>query len=86
MQRELVAIFRLSGLPRRMLMDNGPPWGDIADQPWTRLTAWLVRLGIRVTDTTTQNLSTQYEYVSPFDVGATSLARCPGCRLDFVLR
>ena len=45
---ELVEMFRHSGLPRRMLMDNGPPWGDIADQPWTRLTAWLVRLGIRV--------------------------------------
>ena len=47
-QHELIEMFRHSGLPRRMLMDNGPPWGDIADQPWTRLTAWLVRLGIRV--------------------------------------
>ncbi len=33
---ELVEMFRHSGLPRRMLMDNGPPWGDMADQPWTR--------------------------------------------------
>ena len=47
-QRELVEMFRRSGLPRRMLMDNGPPWGDMADQPWTRLTAWLVRLGISI--------------------------------------
>ncbi len=47
-QGELVEIFRHSGLPRRMLMDNGPPWGDMADQPWTRLTAWLVRLGISI--------------------------------------
>ena len=45
---ELVEMFRHSGLPRRMLMDNGPPWGDMADQPWTRLTAWLVRLGISI--------------------------------------
>jgi transposase InsO family protein len=47
-QDELIAMFRHSGLPRRMLMDNGPPWGDMADQPWTRLTAWLVRLGISI--------------------------------------
>ena len=47
-QSELVEMFRHSGLPRRMLMDNGPPWGDMADQPWTRLTAWLVRLGISI--------------------------------------
>ena len=43
---ELVEMSRHSGLPRRMLMDNGPPWGDMADPPWMRLTAWLVRLGI----------------------------------------
>lgn len=47
-QRELIAMFRHSGLPRRMLMDNGPPWGDTAEQPWTRLTAWLLRLGISI--------------------------------------
>ena len=47
-QRELVEMFRHSGLPRRMLMDNGPPWGDTGDQHWTRLTAWLVRLGISI--------------------------------------
>ena len=47
-QGELIEMFRHSGLPRRMLMDNGPPWGDMADQPWTRLTAWLVRLGISI--------------------------------------
>ena len=47
-QRELVEMFRHSGLPRRMLMDNGPPWSDTGDQHWTRLTAWLVRLGISI--------------------------------------
>lgn len=47
-QCELVKIFRCHGLPRRMLMDNGSPWGDAGDQPWTRLTAWLLRLGISV--------------------------------------
>ena len=47
-EAELIVMFRRCGLPRRMLMDNGSPWGDAGDQPWTRLTAWLVRLGISI--------------------------------------
>ncbi len=41
--------FRRYGLPRAMLMDNGSPWGDAGDQPHTIFTAWLLRLGVRVT-------------------------------------
>ena len=48
-QEQLAAIFRLYGLPEVMLMDNGSPWGDRAEQPFTVLVAWLMRLGIRVT-------------------------------------
>jgi len=44
----LTTIFRLYGMPDRMLMDNGAPWGDDADTPYTRLTAWLIRLGIGI--------------------------------------
>jgi transposase InsO family protein len=44
----LTAIFRRFGLPDAMLMDNGAPWGDEGGQPYTILTAWLIRLGIRV--------------------------------------
>ena len=44
----LTAIFRLYGLPERMLMDNGSPWGNDADHPRTPLTVWLMHLGIRV--------------------------------------
>ena len=47
-QRELILLFRQYGLPRRMLMDNGAPWGDRGDQPWTIFTAWLLRLDIGV--------------------------------------
>jgi transposase InsO family protein len=47
-QRELTALFRLYGLPRRMLMDNGSPWGDDPDNPYTPLTVWLLRLGVGV--------------------------------------
>jgi transposase InsO family protein len=47
-QECLRAIFRRYGLPLRMLMDNGSPWGDDAEHPFTPLTVWLVRLGIRI--------------------------------------
>lgn len=45
---ELTGLFRVYGLPCRMLMDNGAPWGDAEDQPWTKLTVWLLRLGVGV--------------------------------------
>jgi transposase InsO family protein len=48
-QAELTRVFRHYGLPRRMTMDNGPPWGFEDGETWTRLTAWLIRLGVRVT-------------------------------------
>jgi transposase InsO family protein len=43
---ELTRLFRRYGLPRRMLADNGAPWGDDADTPHTRLTVWLLRLDV----------------------------------------
>lgn len=47
-QGQLVAIFRRYGLPERMNMDNGSPWGSGPGQPWTPLTVWLARLGVGV--------------------------------------
>ena len=47
-KERLTAIFRQYGLPKRMLMDNGAPWGDDARDQHTVLTAWLIRLGISV--------------------------------------
>jgi transposase InsO family protein len=50
-QGRLTEAFRCYGLPWRMLMDNGAPWGSAgwaADSPWTRLTLWLARLGVAV--------------------------------------
>jgi len=44
----LVAVFRRYGLPWAMIMDNGAPWGDAGDQPYTIFTVWLLRLGVRV--------------------------------------
>lgn len=47
-QEALTEAFRTYGLPERMLMDNGSPWGDKEGQPYTVLTVWLIRLGIRI--------------------------------------
>jgi transposase InsO family protein len=44
----LIRAFRLYGLPKRILCDNGPPWGHDAQHRFTRLVAWLMRLGIEV--------------------------------------
>jgi transposase InsO family protein len=46
---ELWSAFSLYGLPEALLCDNGPPWG-CADPtcPYTSLTVWLLRLGVRV--------------------------------------
>ncbi|HSW16817.1 MAG TPA: IS481 family transposase [Ramlibacter sp.] len=50
-QAALREVFRRYGLPTRINTDNGQPWGD-AGQHLTRLGAWLVRLGIRVSHST----------------------------------
>ncbi|HUF81761.1 MAG TPA: IS481 family transposase [Burkholderiales bacterium] len=42
----LRAAFERYGLPEAMLMDNGPPWGTESRHRHTRLTAWLMRLGV----------------------------------------
>ncbi len=47
-QDQLSGIFRCYGLPERMLMDNGAPWGDDIDSPNTILTTWLIRLGVQI--------------------------------------
>jgi len=47
-QERLRQAFRNYGLPQSMLMDNGSPWGDDRESPWTPLTVWLLRLGVRV--------------------------------------
>ena len=43
----LTHIFRRYGMPNAMLMDNGSPWGNNSTYRHTRLTVWLMRLGIK---------------------------------------
>lgn len=47
-QERLTKIFRRYGLPECMIMNNGAPWGTDLEHPHTRLTVWLMRLGIAV--------------------------------------
>ena len=47
-QEHLCEVFSYYGLPDRMLMDNGSPWGNTQEHLYTMLTAWLIRLGIKV--------------------------------------
>jgi len=44
----LERVFQHGGMPHAMLMDNGPPWGGGETCEYTRITVWLMRLGIRV--------------------------------------
>ena len=48
-QARLTAAFRRYGLPWRILADNGPPWGTAGGaQRHTRLTVWLMDLGVEI--------------------------------------
>lgn len=47
-RQRLTRMFRRYGLPRRMLMDNGSPWGSDWDHPHTPLTVWMIRLGVGI--------------------------------------
>jgi transposase InsO family protein len=48
-QGRLARVFRRYGLPRRILADNGPPWGNPgAIERHTQLTVWLMDLGVGV--------------------------------------
>ena len=55
----LSGIFRLYGLPERMTMDNGSPWGGQHEHGFTPLTAWLIRLGVRVSHSRPYHPQTQ---------------------------
>ena len=58
-QDRLTRAFRRYGLPERMTMDNGSPWGFDAEHPITTFTLWLMRLGIRVSHSRPYHPQTQ---------------------------
>ena len=58
-QQRLSSIFRIQGLPERITMDNGSPWGSNSDHRFTPLTAWLIRLGVHVSHSRPYHPQTQ---------------------------
>jgi transposase InsO family protein len=56
-QPRLTEIFRRYGLPDRMSMDNGPPWGSPTE--FTKLAIWLIRIGVRVSHSRPYHPQTQ---------------------------
>jgi transposase InsO family protein len=58
-QWALTEVFGRYGLPSRMTMDNGKPWGDDGNTPYTAFTVWLMRLGIRVSHSRPYHPQTQ---------------------------
>lgn len=101
-QFSLTALFKRYGMPRRLLCDNGPPWGsgwrrvggDGRTWPrYTRLAAWLMRLGITVVHGRPYHPQTQgklervhrslkAEVLTPAGGGA-SFADMAACQLAF---
>ena len=55
----LEELFRTNGLPLRMLMDNGSPWGRVGEGVYTRLEVWLFRLDVRVSHGRARHPQTQ---------------------------
>jgi transposase InsO family protein len=47
-QPHLIRLFRTYGLPHRILCDNGQPWGTRDEYHYTKLSVWLIHLGIAV--------------------------------------
>lgn len=47
-QEALTVTLRRYGLPERMLIDNGAPWGHDAEHRLTPLSVWLIRLGVAI--------------------------------------
>jgi transposase InsO family protein len=58
-QEKLTGTFQRYGLPERMTMDNGSPWGSDSVHRYTPLTVWLIRLGIRVSHSRPYHPQTQ---------------------------
>lgn len=58
-KQALIDTFREYGLPLRITMDNGPPWGSSSHQQHTRLTVWLINLGITISHSRPYHPQTQ---------------------------
>ncbi|MHB1947874.1 MAG: IS481 family transposase [Gammaproteobacteria bacterium] len=51
-EKKLINIFETYGLPDRFNVDNGNPWGCSGQARFTKMSIWLIRLGISVSFST----------------------------------
>ncbi len=58
-QIALREVFRRYGLPARITMDNGSPWGSTNKPAHTNFTVWLLRLGVAVSHSRPHHPQTQ---------------------------
>jgi Transposase and inactivated derivatives len=58
-QGSLTKTFQKFGLPWRMTMDNGSPWGDDGAFRLTKVTVWLIRYGVGVSHSRPYHPQTQ---------------------------
>ncbi len=58
-QESLEEVFKRYGLPWQMTMDNGGPWGGHALGEYTKLSVWLMKLGIKVSHSRPYHPQTQ---------------------------
>ena len=91
-QECLTAAFRTYGLPARMLMDNGSPWGNDALHPRTPLTVWLMHLGIQVSHGRPYHPQTQgkeerfHRTLNAEVLQGRYFTDCPACQAGLVAR
>ena len=82
----LIDTFRRFGLPKRMNMDNGNPWGNPTGERYTKLTVWLIRLGwgsairARCIHRPTARMSDFIERSRPKYSASAGSRRWPKCR------
>jgi transposase InsO family protein len=59
-QEQLESAFRSCGVPEAMLMDHGTPWWNMnGSGGWTKLSVWMMRVGIRLYFCRTRHPQTQ---------------------------
>ena len=87
---ELTSIFRRYGLPDRMLMDNGSPWGSANAEPrYTQFELWLMELGIAVSHGRPYHPQTQgkderfHRTLAAKAIGRRSFADLAACQRRF---
>lgn len=89
-QQALREVFRRYGLPTRITMDNGSPWGcSLKPGAHTVFTVWLLRLGIRVSHSRPHHPQTQgkderfHRTLQTELLHYLSLRTLPQCQLEF---